>query len=272
MADEPTIDELCQRARKLLKSGRAREALAVFEEARQLNDLDPDVHDGLATAHCLLGEFEPAAKHFDLVTRLDPRRSAAWINLGAVYNRLRNFSRAAEVLRRAVQIAPQSDSAHYNLGTALRNQDRLEEAVASFRHAICANPANAEAHYNLANALRDLNRPAEAEASYRDALGVPLPPGLPDALLVPAKDPLGDLVSRYARTHAPFTTEEVAARFGLPVARIEAVLETLVRRGRLVEGAFRPGGTRREWCDVDVLAVVRRHCPDPSSAGSPAPA
>jgi len=99
---------------------------------------------------------------------------------------------------------------------------------------------------------------AEDAARYRDALGVPLPPGLPEALLVPVKDPLGDLVSRYARTHAPFTTEEVAARFGLPVARVEAVLEALVRRGRLVEGAFRPGGTRREWCDVDVLAVVRR--------------
>jgi ATP-dependent Lhr-like helicase len=42
------------------------------------------------------------------------------------------------------------------------------------------------------------------------------------------------------------------------VARIEPVLEALVRRARLVEGAFRPGGTRREWCDVDVLAVVRR--------------
>ncbi|HEY1908990.1 MAG TPA: DEAD/DEAH box helicase, partial [Myxococcaceae bacterium] len=98
----------------------------------------------------------------------------------------------------------------------------------------------------------------EDAARYRDGLELPLPPGLPDALLVPIKDPLGDLVSRYARTHAPFTTEEVAARFGLPVARIEGALEALVRRGRLVEGAFRPNGTRREWCDVDVLAGVRR--------------
>ena len=99
---------------------------------------------------------------------------------------------------------------------------------------------------------------AEDAGRYRDALGVPLPPGLPEALLLPVRDPLGDLVSRYARTHAPFTLEEVGARFGLPVARIEPVLEALIRRGRLVEGAFRPGGTRREWCDVDVLAVVRR--------------
>src|SRR5215470_14162827 len=99
---------------------------------------------------------------------------------------------------------------------------------------------------------------AEAAARYRAALGLPPPPGLPEALLVPVRDPLGDLASRFARTHAPFTTEEVAMRLGLPVARVEPALEALVRRGRLVEGAFRPGGTRREWCDVDVLAMVRR--------------
>jgi len=99
---------------------------------------------------------------------------------------------------------------------------------------------------------------AEDAARYRDALGLPLPPGLPESLLAPVREPLADLVNRYARTHAPFTTEEVAARLGLPVSRIEPVLEALVRRGRVVEGAFRPGGTRREWCDVDVLASVRR--------------
>ncbi len=93
---------------------------------------------------------------------------------------------------------------------------------------------------------------------YRDALGLPLPQGLPESLLVPVREPLADLVSRFARTHAPFTTEEAATRLGLPVSRVEPVLEALARRGRLVEGAFRPGGTRREWCDVDVLATVRR--------------
>ncbi len=98
----------------------------------------------------------------------------------------------------------------------------------------------------------------EDAARFRDALGIPLPQGLPEALLVPVREPLADLVSRYARTHAPFTTEEVSARLGLPVARVEPALEILARRGRLLEGAFRPGGTRREWCDAEVLATVRR--------------
>src|SRR5205085_800973 len=48
----------------------------------------------------------------------------------------------------------------------------------------------------------------EDAARYRDALGVPLPRGVPEALLVPVRDPLGDLALRYARTHAPFTAAD----------------------------------------------------------------
>ena len=44
----------------------------------------------------------------------------------------------------------------------------------------------------------------EDAARYRDGLGVPLPPGIPESLLQPVRDPLGDLALRYARTHAPF--------------------------------------------------------------------
>ena len=45
----------------------------------------------------------------------------------------------------------------------------------------------------------------EDAARLRDAIGVPLPMGVPLAFIEPVADPLGDLVSRYARTHGPFT-------------------------------------------------------------------
>ncbi len=98
----------------------------------------------------------------------------------------------------------------------------------------------------------------EDAARYRDALGAPLPVGLPDALLAPAPGALRDLVARYARTHGPFTTEEVAARFGLGVSTANMALTALQAEGRLVDGEFRPGGTHREWCDTSVLATIRR--------------
>jgi len=55
----------------------------------------------------------------------------------------------------------------------------------------------------------------EDAARYRDGLGIPLPPGVPESLLTPVRDPLGDLALRYARTHAPFTAAEFATRYGM---------------------------------------------------------
>jgi ATP-dependent helicase Lhr and Lhr-like helicase len=98
----------------------------------------------------------------------------------------------------------------------------------------------------------------EDAARYRDALGVPLPPGLPGAFLEAAPEAGVDLVRRFARTHAAFTTAECAARFGLAVGRVEGVLQRLVQMGRVVEGGFRPGGVHREWCDNEVLRSIRR--------------
>ncbi len=98
----------------------------------------------------------------------------------------------------------------------------------------------------------------EHASRYRDALGAPLPAGLPHAFLAPVADPLGDLLLRHARTHGPFTLDDLSRRFGLGRAALEEALRKLVADGRLTEGAFRPGGTHREWCDPDVLQRVRR--------------
>jgi ATP-dependent Lhr-like helicase len=98
----------------------------------------------------------------------------------------------------------------------------------------------------------------EDAARYRDALGVPLPPGIPPALLEPVPDPLADLALRYARTHAPFTASDFAKRYGLGPAAAEALLVRLATEARLLEGEFRPGGTRREWTDHGVLRMIRR--------------
>jgi ATP-dependent Lhr-like helicase len=98
----------------------------------------------------------------------------------------------------------------------------------------------------------------EDAARYRDALGIPLPLGIPESLLEPVRDPLGDLALRYARTHAPFVAADFAARYGLGPAAAEAVLLRLTAEGRLIEGEFRPLGTHREWTDAAVLRMLRR--------------
>jgi len=97
----------------------------------------------------------------------------------------------------------------------------------------------------------------EDAARLRDALGTPLPIGIPSAFVEPVDDPLGDLVSRFARTHVPFTVAAVADRLGLGTAVVLTSLRALAGQRRVVEGEFRPGASGSEWCDVEVLRRLR---------------
>ncbi|HVQ59201.1 MAG TPA: DEAD/DEAH box helicase [Solirubrobacterales bacterium] len=90
---------------------------------------------------------------------------------------------------------------------------------------------------------------------YRDALGVPPPAGLPESFLAEEPDPLLAVVRRYARTHGPFPTAQLSARYGVDPT---PALRELERMGVLVRGELLPGGSEREWCDSEVLRRVRR--------------
>jgi ATP-dependent Lhr-like helicase len=98
----------------------------------------------------------------------------------------------------------------------------------------------------------------EDAGRVRDALGVSLPRGVPTVFTEPVERPLGSLVARFARSRGPFVSADAARRFGVPEERIAAALGELEVEGRVVRGEFRPSGSSREWCDVEVLRSIRR--------------
>ena len=100
--------------------------------------------------------------------------------------------------------------------------------------------------------------PAEEAGLHRDALGLALPDDLPAAFLTPSDAPLEQLVTRHARTHAPFTLGRIAAELALPGPQLEPLLESLAARGRLVAGEFDPRGHEREWVDPEILRRIKR--------------
>ncbi|WP_410588566.1 DEAD/DEAH box helicase [Amycolatopsis sp. lyj-23] len=104
----------------------------------------------------------------------------------------------------------------------------------------------------------------EDAGRVRDALGTALPVGVPEAFTEPVADPLGDLLSRYARSRGPFAAADAAARFGLGTAVVTGVLDRMTGEGRLVRGELSPVGHPEshgvgvEYCDAAVLRRLRR--------------
>lgn len=143
---------------------------------------------------------------------------------------------------------PNDDSAPLDLATARAHA----ESLVATRRAFALRHRGSLAYAAIEDA-----------AKLRDALGTPLPTGIPAAFLEPATEPIQDLISRFARTHTPFTLTEIAAELSLGVAVLRPILDKLVAAGRLSVGAFRPveivpegiGGD--EYCDVQVLRTIR---------------
>ena len=74
----------------------------------------------------------------------------------------------------------------------------------------------------------------------------------------PAAGALDGAARALGADHGPFLTPEPARRWGLPVGRRRRCPGALLAAGSLLRGEFRPGGVEREWCDPDVLRLLRR--------------
>ena len=92
----------------------------------------------------------------------------------------------------------------------------------------------------------------------RDAVGVAVPVGVPMSFTEAVPDPLGELLGRFARTRGPFTTAEAATRFGLGLRVAADVLGRMALDGKLVRGEFVAGPDADQWCDAEVLRILRR--------------
>jgi len=99
---------------------------------------------------------------------------------------------------------------------------------------------------------------AEDAGLFRDATGANPPPGLPERFIARVDRPLRQLLERYAAARGPFVEQSAASRYGAGTGAVGAALRTLEAEGRLVHGGLDPRGAGREWCHVDVLAIVKR--------------
>ncbi|UAJ78791.1 ATP-dependent helicase [Leifsonia sp. ZF2019] len=184
--------------------------------------------------------------------RLDPER------------RVRGVEGVADLLRLLGPLSTEEVAQRMRAedGATASDEEPLPDALphASLTEATAHLAALVETKRALAVTIAGVERFSAIEdaSRLRDALGVPLPIGVPVAFIEPVDDPLGDLVSRFARTHGPFETADVATRFGLGTAIVHDALRRLAHDGRVVEGEFRPHAHGSEWSDAEVLRRLRR--------------
>jgi serine/threonine-protein kinase len=100
---------------------------------------------------------------------LTPDNAAAWINLGAGYERLEKPAEAESAYRKSIALSP-SYAAYANLGNIYANQRNYAAAIQAREKALELNDKDFRVWVNLGNAYRALHNDAKARAAYLRAL------------------------------------------------------------------------------------------------------
>lgn len=168
----PTPDELCTEADDSLKKKDVAAAMKCLEEAIQIDSRHVPAHETLAGLCFLTADYDRAIQLYQRVSLLDPKNSAALVNVGAVQNKKKDFQAAAKTLRLALSKDRRCPETYYNLGIAQRGLKQMAMAVSAYKEAIRLAPEMVQAYSNLGNILLEMKNHSQAVIQFRKALEI----------------------------------------------------------------------------------------------------
>jgi curved DNA-binding protein CbpA/Flp pilus assembly protein TadD len=142
-------DYYLQRAGALVRRGDLERALADYDAAILLNDVDIIAFHERGMLHWRRGETELALADFDRAIRLSFSDPGVYLDRGKLWYERGRYDRAIADFNQAIKLAPSLASAYSYRGTALRRKGEFTSAIADLDQAIKLNPAIPEAYKNL---------------------------------------------------------------------------------------------------------------------------
>lgn len=126
-------------------SGRASEAVAILEQAVR-SGIDNTAILGMLGAYLLdVGELEKAVSLLEALVQRDPDYTEGHNYLGTAYGRLGRYADARRELERVLELDPSSAAAYNNLGSLALSQGLIEDAIAHLDQALAIDPGDASA-------------------------------------------------------------------------------------------------------------------------------
>jgi tetratricopeptide (TPR) repeat protein len=95
------------------------------------------------------GKLAEAEKAFREVLEVDPQSGAAYTNLGVVYMRRKQWSKAVSTLEKAERLMPRTAGVRLNLGLAYYRQNEFLKAIPSLESVVRERPDAGQARYLL---------------------------------------------------------------------------------------------------------------------------
>lgn len=129
-------------------------------------------HFQLAYVYAALKKPKEAQAEYERAVRLDPKMSAAYVNLGMLLLENHEDAGAVAPLRKAVELLPAESRPRYLLAVALDRSGDRAGAAQAFEALLALDPSDINALEYLGWANLRSDKPAEAEVRFRRALEV----------------------------------------------------------------------------------------------------
>ncbi len=152
MRDEAAnFRDLLVQGTRLLRQGRANEAVSLLEQAYAMAPQDIDASLNYGGALIMSGQFRQAIPVLEALREREPHNAMVWTNLGAAYLGNPVLATGAQQLQaiaafeKALAIDPAAPSVAYNLGLIYRDRNEQAMAIKWLRQALQANPGDKHA-------------------------------------------------------------------------------------------------------------------------------
>jgi Flp pilus assembly protein TadD len=129
----------------LVRTGRAREAVAYFDKAVSLKSDSWTYQFNRARAYAQLGEWGQAVDGYRTAARLFPDDYATQYNLAKAFQASGNIAAALVAYEKAIELAPGQSDFQLSYGLALETAKRPQDAAAAYRRYLELEPDSPQA-------------------------------------------------------------------------------------------------------------------------------
>ncbi|MEJ7596125.1 MAG: tetratricopeptide repeat protein [Planctomycetaceae bacterium] len=170
MNKETPTTRVLRESRELIRAQKYAEACQQLQKLLEEDPKEEDALELLGMTNFFQQKLQPARECFERLTQLNPAHTKAWVNLGAILNRMGEYKKATDVLRRALQRDRKCAEAYYNMGIAHRAMQMNTMAISAYKEAIKLAPNMVDANINLGNIYMDMKNVGLALQCFQSAL------------------------------------------------------------------------------------------------------
>ncbi len=96
------------------------------------------------------GKAQEAVAHLERARQIDPTEASVYSSLGAAFLDIGRVKESLTILEKAIELNSKNNDAHYNLANTLLQMGRANDAVVHYKHALELSPDDTQTMNNLA--------------------------------------------------------------------------------------------------------------------------